>query len=199
MSAAPTAAGAPSGAPGAGDVAVDEAALRKAESYIEEEEGAVNKLTGALGVFLTLSAVAMSVFHLYTAYSIVPAYVLRSVHVAWVLFLAFLLFPVARRFRHRVMWWDWLFAFASVAVCAYMLQGGDDFFDRNTLPDPMDIVFGLALMLLVLESMRRANGWVMPIITLMFLAYAMAGAWLPAPWTHKGYELGRIVGPGFEH
>ena len=49
-------------------------------------------------------------------------------------------------------------------------------------------------MLLVLEGMRRANGWVMPIITLMFLAYAMAGPWLPAPWTHKGYELGRIVG-----
>jgi TRAP transporter 4TM/12TM fusion protein len=75
-----------------------------------------------------------------------------------------------------------------------MLHGGDDFFDRNTLPNTTDIVFGLALMLLVLEGMRRANGWVMPIITMMFIAYAFAGPWLPAPWTHKGYDLGRVVG-----
>jgi TRAP transporter 4TM/12TM fusion protein len=197
VSTAPTTVGGPpAAAPGTVDAqaAVDEAALRKAEAYIEEEEGAANKLAGPLGIFVTLCAVAMSIYHLYTAYAIVPAYILRSVHVAWVLFLVFLLFPVARRFRHRVMWWDWLFALTAVAVCGYMLQGGDDFFDRNTLPDPLDIVFGLALMLLVLEGMRRASGWVMPIVTLMFLAYAMAGPWLPAPWTHKGYELGRIVG-----
>ncbi len=176
------------------DPSVDAEALRKAEAYIEEEEGAANKLAGLLGLFVILAAVSMSVFHLYTAYSIVPTYVLRAVHVAWVLFLSFLLFPVARRFRHRVMWWDWLMSFAAIAVVAYMLHGGDDFFDRNTLPDPLDVVFGLALMLLVLEAMRRANGWIMPVITLMFLAYAFAGPWLPAPWTHKGYELGRVVG-----
>ena len=34
----------------------------------------------------------------------------------------------------------------------------------------------------------------MPIITLCFLAYALAGPQLPPPWTHKGYEVGRLVG-----
>ena len=42
--------------------------------------------------------------------------------------------------------------------------------------------------------MRRSNGWIMPIVTALFLAYAFAGPWLPQPWTHKGYELGRLVG-----
>ena len=42
-------------------------ALRKAEEYIEEEEGATNRLRGALGAFVTVLAVVMSVFHLYTA------------------------------------------------------------------------------------------------------------------------------------
>ncbi len=34
----------------------------------------------------------------------------------------------------------------------------------------------------------------MPVICLCFVAYALAGPWLPAPWTHKGYEVGRLVG-----
>ena len=77
----------------------------------------------------------MSLFHLYTAYSIVPTHALRAIHVAFVLVLSFLVFPVARRFRHRVMWWDWLAGAAAVVVVAYMLHGGDDFTDRNTSPE----------------------------------------------------------------
>ena len=42
--------------------------------------------------------------------------------------------------------------------------------------------------------MRRTSGWIMPVVSLAFLAYALAGAWLPAPWTHKGYDVGRLVG-----
>ena len=136
----------------------------------------------------------MSAFHLYTAYAIVPTQTLRPVHVGFVLFLSMLVFPVAKRFRHRVMWWDWLAAALSVAIVVYLIAGGDDFTDRNTSPEPWDIVFGLALIALVLEAMRRSTGWVMPAITLTFIAYALAGPWLPAPWTHKGYEIGRLVG-----
>jgi len=136
----------------------------------------------------------MSVFHLYTAYAIVPTQVLRPVHVGMVLFLCFLMFPVATRFRHRIMWWDWIAAALSVAVVWYLIQGGDDFTDRNTLPNSLDVFFGVCLIVLVLEGMRRTNGWVMPVITLAFMAYALAGPILPAPWTHKGYEMGRLVG-----
>src|SRR6187397_2402405 len=136
----------------------------------------------------------MAAFHLWSAYAIVPTQVLRPVHVAFVLFLCFLVFPVARRFRHRVMWWDWLAAALAIAVVVYSIVGGDDFTDRNTSPNPWDIAFGVGLIVLVLEAMRRTSGWIMPVITLGFIAYALAGPWLPAPWTHKGYEVGRIVG-----
>ena len=88
--------------------AVSETALQKAEEYIEQEEGAANKFKGLMAVFITLTAVVMSAFHLYTAYAIVPTQTLRPVHVAFVLFLSFLVFPVAARYRHRVMWWDWI-------------------------------------------------------------------------------------------
>jgi TRAP transporter 4TM/12TM fusion protein len=175
-------------------VVISEEALHKAEEFIEAEEGAANKLKGWLAVFVTLVAFGMSVFHLHTAYAIVPTQTLRPVHVGFVLFICFLVFPIASRFRHRIMWWDWLAAALSIGIVVYLIMGGDDFTDRNTSPEPWDIVFGIALIVLVLEAMRRTNGWIMPIITSCFIAYALLGPYLPAPWTHKGYEIGRLVG-----
>src|SRR5205085_11274884 len=84
--------------------AVTDEALHKAEEFIEQEEGAANKFRGAMAIFITLVAVAMTVFHLYTAYGIVPTQILRYIHVAFVLSLCFFVFPIAQRFRHRVMW-----------------------------------------------------------------------------------------------
>ena len=173
---------------------VSEEALKKAEEFIEADEGAANKFKGWLAVLVTVLAVAMSVFHLYTAYAIFPTQWLRPLHVGMVLVLCFLLFPVATRYRHRLMWWDLMAAALAVAMVAYLILGGDDFGDRNTSPLPWDIFFGIALVLLVLEAMRRTSGWIMPFVTLCFIAYALAGPYLPAPWTHKGYEVGRLMG-----
>jgi TRAP transporter 4TM/12TM fusion protein len=92
------------------------------------------------------------------------------------------------------MVWDWLAAALAIAAVAYLLVGGDDFTDRNTSPETWDIVFGVTLIVLVLEAMRRTTGWVMPVITLAFLLYALFGPYLPAPWTHKGYDVGRVIG-----
>ncbi|HEX5092246.1 MAG TPA: TRAP transporter large permease subunit, partial [Burkholderiales bacterium] len=169
-------------------------ALRRAEEMIEREEGVHNKLTGWVAGLAGTVAVAMSLFHLYTAYAIVRPEYLRAIHVAFVLFLTFLIFPMAKRFRHRVMWWDWLLAAAGVATTVYLIAGGDDFFDRSILPETWDVVFGVMLVVLILEAMRRTTGWIMPFITLCFLLYAFFGAYLPAPWTHKGYEIPRLVG-----
>ncbi len=173
---------------------IDEEALHKADKFIEAEEGAANKFKGGLAAFLVLVAFCMSAFHLYTAYAIVPTQTLRPIHVGWVLCLCFLMFPAAARFRHRIMWWDWLAAALSIAIVVYLILGGDEITDRNTSPNPWDITFGLALVALVLEAMRRTNGWIMPIVIAAFIAYALFGPYLPAPWTHKGYEVGRLVG-----
>jgi TRAP transporter 4TM/12TM fusion protein len=178
-------------------VVISEDQLKKAEEFIEEEEGASNRLSGRMGIFITVIAVAMSLFHLYAAYEIVPTQTLRPVHVGFMLFLSFLLFPAARRFRHRARWWDWMAALVSVGIIAYLLAGGDDFTDRATTPNRWDLVLGLALIALVLEATRRTSGWVMPAVVLGFIAYALLGPQLPAPWTHRGYDLERLVGHMF--
>jgi TRAP transporter 4TM/12TM fusion protein len=143
---------------------------------------------------MTLCAVVMSLFHLYAAVEIVPAYILRPIHVAFALALVFLMFPTAKRFRHRLMWWDVIFAVISIAVVVYMLYWGDEFGDRAVTPLLMDQVFGVSLILLILEANRRSSTWILPFIVSLFLAYAMFGPHLPAPWTHKGYDIARLTG-----
>ena len=168
--------------------------LRKAEEFIEEEEGRFNRYKGWLATFLTSVAVATSAFHLYAAYGIVRTDFLREIHVGLVLFLCYMLFPVTGRFRHRLMWFDVLLALASVVVIAYMVIAGDSFTDRNINPNHWDLVFGVMLIGLVVEATRRTTGWILPIVIGFFILYAFIGPWLPHPWTHRGYDVPRLVG-----
>ncbi len=179
--------------PQADDAVADER-LKAAERFIEEEEGATSRFGGRLDLLITALLVAMSLFHLYAAASIVRTQVLRPVHVAFVLLLIFLIFPATKRLRNRLMWYDVLLGLAGVATIAYMLMGGDDFWDRSTWPNDWDVVFGVAFVVLVLEACRRTTGWIMPIVVVLFGAYAFLGPWLPGQWTHRGYDLPSMVG-----
>jgi TRAP transporter 4TM/12TM fusion protein len=184
--------------------AVSDEALRKAEEFIEAEEGAANRLVGWAGAAVTAIAVAMSLFHLYTAVAgtpplfaelpIVATQPLRYTHVAFVLVLCFLLFPLAQRFRNKIEWWDVIAGAAAVAILIYAIVGGEDFTDRSTLPTRLDVVLGVIFIVLLLEATRRTIGWIVPAVSLAFIAYAMAGPYLPPPWTHRGYDLAQLVG-----
>ena len=178
---------------GPAEPAITDAQLRDAERYIEEEEGAVSRFRGWLGRVTTALLVVMSVYHLYAAIEIVPAQVLRPVHVGFLLLLVFLLFPVAQRFRNRLMWWDIVLAAAGVATIAYLLWGGDDAWDRNTIPTSEDTLFGVAFLLLILEACRRTSGWIITGVVVAFIAYAFAGPWLPGQWAHRGYDYASLA------
>ncbi|TAJ39147.1 MAG: TRAP transporter fused permease subunit [Reyranella sp.] len=174
---------------------------RKVEELIEQEEGGVHKFAGWWGKFLTLIAFLMTIFHLYAAASTVDTQSLREIHVAFALSLVFLLFPAAKSWRNRIAPWDIVGAALTVGVIWYMMTGGtwtdlsasDDFLDRYVSPTMMDLIVGGILILLVLETTRRATGWIMPILSMVFFAYALWGNYLPAPWTHKGYPLSDMI------
>jgi len=181
------------------EIVVAAAALELAEKYVEEEEGAASHFQGKLAIFITVMAVLMSLFHLLSASGsitgiIISEQIMRAAHVGMVLFLCFLVFPAAARFRDRLMWWDVIFALLAVASIAYMLLDFDKFIYRAVTPNNWDMFFGIALVLLIVEALRRTAGWVMVAVVTLFIAYALLGAYLPAPWTHRGYDLERLVG-----
>src|SRR5215218_2545855 len=174
--------------------AISDEALRKAEEFVEAEEGAANRLIGWAGTIVTGIAIAMTLFHLYAAYDIVPTQPLRYAHVAFVMVLCFLLFPLAARYRNRIQPWDVVAAAAAVAILAYAIWGGEDFTDRATTPTQLDVALGVIFIVLLLEATRRTTGWIMPAVAILFIVYAMAGPYLPPPWTHRGYTFSRLVG-----
>src|SRR5499426_2584201 len=177
--------------------------LRQAEAYVEAEEGVVNRLVGRAGRLVTSIAVAMSLVHLYAAvagawpftdFPIIATQPLRYAHVAFVLMLSFLLFPLSARFRDRVRWWDVAAGIVGAAILVYAIEGGEEFTDRATMPTHLDVVLGVVFIILLLEATRRTTGWIVPFVALSFMAYAMAGPYLPPPWTHRGYDISQLVG-----
>ncbi len=55
------------------------------------------------------------------------------------------------------------------------------------------MVAGLILILLILETSRQAIGLALPIIAIVFLAYAVLGPYLPNIIAHRGYDLTYIT------
>ena len=146
---------------------ISEEALKKAEEFIEADEGAINRLSGFAGTAVTTVAVVMSLFHLYVAIAgawplkwapIIATQPLRYAHVAFVMVLSFLLFPMLSRFRNRIRWWDVVFGVVAAAILIYAIEGGDDFTDRATAPTTLDTTLGIIFIVLLLEATRRTTG-----------------------------------------
>jgi TRAP transporter 4TM/12TM fusion protein len=173
---------------------VAEEQLKKVEQVIEKEEGVTRKPTVFWQAVITVLAVGTSLFAIYCALGTITTQILRGVHVALVLTLIFLYYPIAKKYRNKIGWLDLIPVILALASIGYMLIDFEDFIYRAVDPIFWDKAFGLILIVLILEAARRTSGLIMPITVLLFLAYAYGGPWLPSPWTHRGYDLDRIVG-----
>ncbi len=100
-------------------------------------------------------------------------------------------------------------ALAAVGVFGYVVVQTEPAFsswwldgrslgDRAGIERTLDFAIGAVGLLLVLEATRRAIGLALPLLSLVFVAYAVFGPALP-DWAlpHRGYGLERIVGQAF--
>ena len=62
------------------------------------------------------------------------------------------------------------------------------------MPTQTDVLLGILFIVILLEATRRTVGWIVPAVALVFIAYALAGPYLPPPWTHRGYGIDQVVG-----
>jgi TRAP transporter 4TM/12TM fusion protein len=113
--------------------------------------------------------------------------------------LGFILTPLAiasnRLARLRLP--EWIFAALAIAAAVYLSTAIEDYKTRPTRPTPEELALGAILIVLVLEATRRAVGWILPFIALLFLAYAWFGPQMPEPFDHRGFTLNRIIGQNF--
>jgi TRAP transporter 4TM/12TM fusion protein len=118
----------------------------------------------------------------------------RAIHLGFALFLAFLAWPAFKRSpRNRVPVVDWLLALVAAFCGAYIMLFYAELATRPGQPNTMDIVVGTAGVLLLLEATRRAVGWPMAALAIVFLAYCLLGPHLPEVLSHKGASVNRLI------
>ncbi len=88
---------------------------------------------------------------------------------------------------------DWVFALAGAFAAAYLLLFYRELALRPGQPTTMDIVVAVTGVVLLLEATRRAVGWPMALLAVLFIAYSMGGPWLPEVLSHKGASLNRLM------
>ncbi|TVP82906.1 MAG: TRAP transporter fused permease subunit, partial [Alkalicoccus sp.] len=145
---------------------------------------------------VSLTAVALSLYHLYTSYFGTPVTLQhRSLHVAVILMLVFFLYPPLKTAKRNVLpWYDALLALMALSTTVYIFVGYEGIIQRGGIPNNWDLLFGGILVLLVLEAARRVTGWGLPVLASLFLVYGLFGRELGGIFRHRGYEWQEIVG-----
>lgn len=158
-----------------------------------DTEQRFRSLLGAWHWVVFCLSVAMSLFQLYTAgFGLLDAHEQRSIHLAFILGLTFLLFPFKRTKKSQtasVPWYDLLIGTVGVAVGLYISFDYQNIVLRAGMPSTTDLVFAFATMALVLEASRRLIGPPLAILSVVFLAFAIFGPYLPGVFAHKGRSL----------
>lgn len=172
---------------------------RSPEEILLSEEQPVRQLTGRMRTVVNAILFLLACLSLYwTQYSIGTTE-FRSLFLLFVLVLSFLLYPVlpSSPGRDRVQWVDWLLVALSAAALIYLITHVEDVKTRATRPIDIELWLGIGLVACILEATRRTTGWVLPAITLVFLAYAYFGPYMPEPLDHRGYSISRIIGQNY--
>jgi len=161
------------------------------------EEGITRKVGGNIGTIVFIIGVLWALFHLYTAGAgQLTASLQRSAHLSVALALCFLYFPISKKNEEsfkQIPIYDILLALISFASVFYVFIYYEDLAHRVGRPETMDLVFGGIAVLAILEASRRAFGWVLPIVTIVFLFYSYAGPYMPDVIAHRGYGLRRVI------
>ena len=132
--------------------------------------------------------VCLSLFHLYTGgFGVVEAYMQRTIHLIALMILAYLTFPANKTWsakKNAVI--DIPLACVCLIIGVYLIMDHDRIVGREWYYGPItvaDIVLGIIMILLVLESARRVVGLALPIIAIFFMVYALYGNYFPYPFT----------------
>ena len=142
-----------------------------------------------------LVSIAFCVFQLYATLSgRIPAQIVRASHLAFVQFLAFLLFPAAKSMpKDTLPLYDVFLAFVGAGCWCYYIINFESIVRRAGAYTPLDIAVGVLGIIILFESCRRIVGLPIMIIAGSFILYAFIGKYLPGFLNHRGYKLTRVV------
>lgn len=118
----------------------------------------------------------------------------RSIHLAFAMFLAFNAYPALKHSpRDHIPWHDMILSLIAAFCAAYDYLFFAQLSDRPGMPTTMDVVTGVIGLLILLEATRRALGPPLAIIAIVFLGYALGGPYMPELIAHKGVNIDQMI------
>jgi len=178
-------------------------AVPEAESHIHaasdaafDETGVKRELIGLAAKIVAGVALAFSTYQLFiAAFSPLSSLVTRSLHVGFLMLLAFLIYPISRKAaRNRIAWYDAAIAVLAFALAFYHWVFEADLIQRSGDATVPDLVVGAIVIALLFEAARRVLGLALPIVCAVFLVYGVLGQYLPSAIAHRGYGFDQIIG-----
>ena len=159
------------------------------------ETSKLRKLTGKVALFITIVAILMSAFHLFTAWhGTLLAMKQRSLHLIFAFTLGFALYPGFKKSsKDKIDIMDWVLMALSIFVWGYIFFNVEEIALKGGQMSSFDMVMGVLAVLLTLEVTRRVVGPELPIVTIVFLLFAYFGRSLPGVFAHRGFNITRIV------
>ena len=160
------------------------------ESAIRIFSGNKALLIKGLLIAFTLFAISINTFIR------LNAQVHRSMFIAFILFLAYLLYPArknAPKNTNKVPWYDILLALASSGSFLYMSFNYKQLISQAGSYTQFDMTIAIIAIVLLLEACRRVVGLPILIVVSCFIAYAYFGNYVPGYFSHRGFSLQRIA------
>jgi len=127
----------------------------------------------------------------------------RSIHLAFALFLAYLVFPAFKSSpRRHIPLVDWILAIAGGFCALYLFIfdtdliktiTGSQLADRPNNPDSLDVLVAVAGILFLLEATRRALGPPLMVVAILFLGYTFLGPYAPGFLAWKGASFNAVA------
>ena len=156
-----------------------------------DKESATRKFTDPrMKKFFFAACLLVSLYHLYTAAFGPPVTLVhRSLHVAMILSLGFLMYPAAKGSdMTKPSLLDWLLALLSFAAPVYIWYDYLGVVERAGNPNDTDLFMATLLVALVLECSRRVTGNALTILSIVFIIYGLYGREFPGMFMHRGYD-----------
>jgi TRAP transporter 4TM/12TM fusion protein len=149
----------------------------------------------ALAALLTLVSIAWSLgLPRYMSWGLYPQQFFAAA-LALSLAVTFLIFPARRGAgRNFVPWYDLLFAALGLAAAGYIAVYYPDLVNRIFFRPMEAYVPGVIIILLGLEALRRATGWALVFIVVVFVLYAMFGDLIPGRLSGRPQDWQKLAG-----
>ncbi len=141
---------------------------------------------------------AFAVFQLYTAgFGFLPDMRQRAVHITFGLLLSLLAYSIKRRTgkaETMVPLYDlFLIGIVLAANVSIFLVYELIFLPPGGQATTRDLVLGVLLSLVVLETTRRVLGWVIPIMVGAALLYVFVGPYIPGIWGFRAIPIRDVI------